>query len=196
MEVEEWVPVDVLGSFSVDVTDDVNTIISGSSYFIYDGVQVPTTFSSITNGYSMFYTPVNVMSSGVISLIAHVENDIAETEEREFSFLYGYNTKFDEVVDWGPNNLVTIRAQVSNTVLCPNTVGEGFCFTTADLKAKNLGAFIQAVEYVDLSASISPQSTTFFYGQTFRITVSGVKDFSGNQTPAYTFSFTIEDPPN
>jgi hypothetical protein len=196
MEVEEWVPVADLGSFSVDTVDHVNTIISGSSYFIHDGVQVVTTFSGITDGYRMSYIPVDVSSSGVISLVAHVQNDVPETVEQTFYLLYGYNAKFEEWVDWGPFVQVDIRAQATNSVRCPNTVAEGFYFITADLESRNLGATIRAIESVDLGASIFPQSTCFFYGSTYKVTVSGVKDFAGNTMDPYIFSFTIEDSPN
>jgi hypothetical protein len=194
MAVEEWTPVADLGSFSVDAVDSVNTIISGSSYFIHDGVQVITTFSGIIDGYHMSYTPMDVSSSGAISLVAHVQNDVPETVEQTFYLLYGYNVKFEEWVDWGPLVQVDIRAQATNSVRCPNTVGEGFYFITADLESRDLGATIRAIESVNLGASIFPQSTCFFYGSTYKITVSGVKDFNLNEMPAYTFSFTIEDP--
>ena len=196
MGVEEWLPVADLGSFSVDAVDHINTIISGSSYFIHDGVQVVTTFSGITDGYRMFYTPVDVSSSGVISLVAHVQNDVPETVEQTFYLLYGYNAIFEEWVDWGPYVQVDIRVQASNSVRCPNTVGEGFYFITADLEAVNLGATIRAIESVDLGAKIYPQSTAFFYGETYTVTISGVKDFAGNIMDPYTYSFTIEDPNN
>jgi len=196
MGVEEWLPTTDLDSFSVDVVDHVNTIVSGSSYFIHDGIQVTTTFSGITDGYRMFYTPVGISSTGVISLIVHVQNDVPEIVEQEYSLLCGYNAIFEEWVDWGPNVQVDIRAQASNSVRCPNTVGEGFYFVTADLEAKNLGATIRAIESVNLGAKIYPQSTTFFYGETYVITISGVKDFSGNVMDPYTYTFTIEDSSN
>lgn len=196
MEVEEWLPVADLGSFSVDAVDHVNNITTSGTYFIHDGVQVTTTFSGITDGYRMFYTPVDVSSSGVISLVAHVQNDVLETAEQAFYLLYGYNAKFEEWVDWGPYVQVDIKVQASNSVRCPNTVGEGFYFITADLEAVNLGATIVAIESVDLGAKIYPQSTAFFYGETYTVTVSGVKDFAGNIMEPYTYSFTIEDPNN
>lgn len=196
MGVEEWVSTSDLGLFSVDAVDDVNGITTSGTYFIHNGVQVTTTFSGITYGYRMFYDPVDVSSSGVISLVAHVQNDVLETAEQTFYLLYGYNAIFEEWVDWGPHVQVDIRVQASNSVRCPNTVGEGFYFVTADLEAVNLGATIVAVESANLGAKIYPQSTAFFYGETYIVTVSGVKDFAGNIMESYTYSFTIEDPNN
>lgn len=200
MEVEEWTPVAVLGSFSVDAVDHVNTIISGSSYFIHNGVQVTTTFSGITDGYRMFYTPSDVSSSGVISLVAHVQNNVPETLEQTFYLLYGYNAIFEDQVDWGLNTKVSIRVQASNSVRCPNTVAEGFYFVTesftSSMASSNLGASIQAIEFIDLGAKIYPRQVAFFYGETYTITVSGVKDFAGNVMDPYAFNFTIEDPNN
>ena len=195
MGVEEWIATSELGAFSVDAVDrSVNSITTSGTYFIHDGLQVTTTFSGIADGYRMFYDPVDITSSGIISLTAHVQNDILEIEEQNFYLLYGYNLIFEEVSDWGPVTQVDIRAQATNLVLCPNTVAEGFYFTTVDLKPKNLGASIQAIEGVDLSASIYPQSTTFFYGKTYIVTISGVKDFAGNEMDPYSYTFTIEDP--
>lgn len=194
METDEWLLVSDLVYFSVDVVDHTNTISSGTSYFLHDGAQVPTTFSGITDGYKMFYTPNSVVSSGTFTITAHVENTVSGVLEQAFYLLYGYNMLFDELVDWGPDRQVDIVAQATNEVFCPNTEGESFWFQTADLSAVNLGATIRAVESVNLGAIIYPQSTTFFYGKTFTIIVSGVKDFSNNIMDPYIFTFTIEDP--
>jgi hypothetical protein len=88
---------------------------------------------------------------------------------------------------------VTITIEASNLVFCPNTEGEAFYFQTRDFESLNLGATIRAVESVNLGAVIYPQSTAFFYGQTYTVTISGVKDFSGNEMAPYVFSFIIED---
>jgi len=45
-----------------------------------------------------------------------------------------------------------------------------------------------------LGASISPQSTAFFYGKTFRV-VLNARDFAGNRMEPYEFEFKIEDAP-
>jgi hypothetical protein len=142
----------------------------------------------------MFYTPVSVVASGTIVITAHVLNTIAQVEEQDFYLLYGYNLLFDEVADWGPDRRVDVLVQATNEVTCPNTEGEGFYFTTADLPSVNLGASIRAVEPVDLGAVLHPQSTFFFYGRTYTVTVSGIKDFSGNEMEPYELTFTIEDP--
>lgn len=194
MGVEEWVPTSELGSFSVDAVDYVNNITTSGTYFIHNGSQVTTTFSGITDGYRMFYEPSDVTSSGTIVLTAHVQNDILEVEEQTFYLLCGYNLIFEETNDWGPVTQVDIRAQATNSALCPNTVAEGFYFTTVDLVSKNLSASIQAIEGVNLGAKIYPQSTAFFYGKTYTVTISGVKDFAGNEMDPYSYTFTIEDP--
>jgi len=192
----EWTLVSDLVSFSVDATDATFGITTTGTYFLRDGQQVTTTFSGITDGYKMFYSPASVVSSGTITLTAHVTNTISGTAEQDFSLLYGFNLLFDGLVNWGPLRVVDTLVQGTNTVLCPNTEGEGFIFTTADLLSVDLGATITPIEFVDLSATIYPQSTSFFYAKTFTVTVSGVKDFSGNQMEPYILTFTIEDPTN
>jgi len=191
---DEWVLVSDLNYFSVDIIDYEYGISTSGSYFLYNDTQVGTTFSGIIGGYTMFYTPVSVVSSGIFTITAHVQNNNFEISEETYNLLYGYNVLFNEVVDWGANTQVDVLVQATNEVMCPNTVGEGFYFVTAELPSVNLGAYIRAVEYVDLNATIYPQSTSFFYGKTYSITISGVKDYSGNIMDPYTFTFTIEDP--
>ncbi len=194
IEVADWILVSDLASFSVDAVDLTYGISISGSYFLHDSQQVTTTFSGITDGYKMFYSPASVVSSGTITLTAHVENTSSGVEEQDFYLLYGYNALFEDVIYWGPNRQIDILVQATNEVLCPNTESEAFWFKTADLPARDLGATIRAIEFVDLGAVIYPQSTVFFYGKTFTVTVSGVKDFSGNIMDPYIFTFTIEDP--
>lgn len=194
--VEDWVQVSDLNYFAVDVMDAAHGISTSGTYFIHDGQVVSTTHSGISGGYICYYTPSGVYSDGTIDLTIHAENTASGVSEQTFHLLYGYNVKFEELVDWGPNVQVDIRAQASNLVRCPNTVAEGFYFITADLRAVNLGATIRAIESVDLGAKIYPQSTAFFYGETYTVTISGVKDFAGNIMDPYTYTFTIEDPIN
>jgi len=110
--------------------------------------------------------------------------------------LYGYNLEFEELVDWGPAREIIALVKAKNLAFCPNLEGEALHFVTADLQSTDLGATIQVVESVDLGATIRPQSTAFFYGQTYRVTVSGVRDYHGNEMDPYTIQFTIEDPTN
>ena len=79
---------------------------------------------------------------------------------------------------------------------CPNSNTAAFYFTTRDLEAVNLGATIQPVISKDLGATIYPQSTYYFYGRTFKVTVEGVKDFAGNELAPFEYEFIIEDPDN
>ncbi len=191
--VGEWVPVVNLDCFTVDVFEDTDTISTSGTYFIHDDQIVPTSYSGIDGGYRCYYYPTSVASSGTINLTIHVENTSSGVVERSFHLLYGYHCTFDEIVDWGPKNEVVTTIEATNTVFCPNTEGAAFYFETKDLESYDLGALLIPVESVDLGAVIYPQSTFFFYDRTYTITVSGVKDFSGNELAPYTFSFTIED---
>ena len=191
MGVEEWLPIVSLASFAVDVVDHINNITTSGTYFLHNGEIVSTSHSGIADGYRCYYYPPTI--SGVVSLTIHAENDNEETEEKNYCLLYGYNCEFNELIDWGPKSTVVITADAKNLAFCPNRVGDAFYFETADLHSRSLGATIQAVEYVDLNATIYPQNTFFFYGRTYTITISGVKDFAGNEMQPFSFSFTIED---
>lgn len=192
--VEEWVSVEDLGSFSVDVTDDTYSIVTSGTYFIHDDQIVSTTYSGISGGYRCYYTPSSVYSSGTITLTMHAENDNSEYLNQNFHFLYGYRCTFDDYVDWGPGKEVVTTLQASNLAFCPNMEAQAFYFETADLRSATLNAFINSIQSVNIGAVIYPQSKSFFYGQTYTVTLSGIKDFYGNIMDPFVFSFTIEDP--
>lgn len=194
--VGDWTLVSDLGSFSVDAIDrnySIDITASGS-YFLHNGEQVSTTFSGIDDGQIMSYTPASVVSSGTFTITAHVKNINNDIKEETYYLLYGYNVLFDQVVEWGPAKQVDVLIQATNLAFCPNTEGEGSYFKTIDLESRSLGAIVRVIEPFDLNSTIYPQSTAFFYGKTYTVTVSGVKDFSSNEMDPYTFNFTIEDP--
>jgi hypothetical protein len=194
--VEDWISVANLNYFAVDVVDSTYGISSPDTYFVHDGQVVSTTHSGITGGYTCYYTPSGVYSDGTIDLTIHAENTVSGVEEQTFHLLYGYNVEFEELIDWGPKTSVITTVAVTNKVFCPNIKAESFYFETADLWSTDLKATIYPVGYVDLESVIFPQSTAFFYSRTFTVSISGVRDFNSNEMPVYTFSFTIEDPPN
>ena len=191
--VEEWTAASGI-NFSVDVTDSTHGISTSGTYFIHDGNIVPTTFSGIVDGYTCYYMPSDIYSDGTIDLTIHAENTASGVEEQTFHLLYGYNLKFEDLIDWGPSKEVITVVKAKNLAFCPNLEGEALYFRTADLPSVDLGATIQAVESVDLGAVIYPQSTAFFYGRTYIVTISGVRDYHGNEMDPYTIQFTIEEP--
>ena len=194
IDVDEWVLVSDLTSFSVDVTDTVYPISVSGTYFLHDGNIVPTILSGISNGYKAYYYPASVISSGTIVLTIHAENTNSGIIEQNYNLLYGYHVTFDEVIDWGPKSTVVTTVEASNSVFCPNVEGAAVYFETRDLESYDLDASITAITSVDLSASIYPQNKFFFYDRTYTITVSGIKDFNGNELEPVVFSFTIENP--
>jgi hypothetical protein len=189
--VEGWLPIVDLVSFAVDVIDQIYGITTSGTYFLHDGQIVSTSFSGIADGYRCYYYPPTI--SGEVNLTIHAENDNSETGEENYCLLYGYNCKFNELIDWGPRREVVTTVDVKNLAFCPNTETGAFYFETADLHSYNLGATIQAVESVDLNATIYPQNTFFFYERAYTIKISGIQDFAGNEMSDFNFSFTIEN---
>jgi hypothetical protein len=190
---EEWAAASGI-NFSVDVTDNTYGISMSGTYFIHDGNIVPTSFSGIIDGYTCYYYPTNVYSDGTIDLTIHAQNTVSGVKDQTFHLLYGYNLEFEKLIDWGPKNEVITVVKAKNLAFCPNLEGEAIYFETADLQSTDLSATIQAIESVNLGATIYPQSTTFFYGRTYIVTVSEVRDYHGNKMDPYTIQFTIEDP--
>jgi hypothetical protein len=190
--VGEWLVLIDLHTLSVDVVDYAHAISTSGTHFLIDGNMVSTSFSGISSGYNVYCSAPTI--SGYTIVTIHAENDNGESKEESYNLLYGYNCEFNELIDWGPKKEVVITMEAENLAFCPNKETDAFFFETADLHSYNLGASIQSIESVDLNAVIYPQNTVFFYGRTYQITISGVKDFSGNEMSPYTFSFTIEDP--
>lgn len=191
---EEWLAITDLISFAVDVIDHTYNITTSGTYFIHNGQIVSTSHSGISDGYKCHYYPPTI--SGEVNLTIHAENDNSETKEEDYYLLYGYNVKFDELIDWGPKKEVVTTIEATNKVFCPNTESRASFFETADLRSYDLGASINPVGYVSLGATIFPQSTAFFYGRTYRVRISGIRDFAGNTMSPREFTFTIENPSN
>lgn len=188
---KEWTKVSEIVDYSVDVVDleyDVN--VSGT-YFLINETPVITMFSGIDSGYRA--TCSASMINGPQTITIHAENTFSGIEEIDYNFLFGYHVEFIDYIDWGPNKEIAIYTEATNMVTCPNKETYATYFRTRDLHGKDLGASIFPTGWSDLPASIIPQSKYFFYGNTYSITVSGVKDFSGNELEPFTFTFTIED---
>lgn len=190
---EEWVTLSGLSSFSVDVVDLSHGISTSGTTFLIDGVLVFTTFSGIVNGYIATCSAPTI--SGGITVTIHAENDNSEILEEDYDLLFGYRAVFDEYLDWGYGKEIVVWSTAKNDVVCPNTETFATYFGTRDLDDRSLGATIFPIgfEGSNLGASIVPQSKYFFPGYTYAITVSGVKDHSGNEMQSFTYSFTVED---
>ncbi len=185
----EWYYLDDITYFSVDVTDDICSVSTSGTYFMLNEVPTLTTYSGITDGYR-FYCSNPVISGGLIVTI-HAENDCSGVEEIDYNLLFGYRAEFTDYIDWGPNKEIVVWSRASNTVECPNTESFATFFETKELESRDLSAFIYPTGYGNLGAEIYPQSKYFLPGYTYTITVSGIKDFSGNQMQPIVFSFTI-----
>lgn len=93
--------------------------------------------------------------------------------------------EYDESVD--------VRISAENNVSCPRTATYAYIFDTRHLDNRELSASIAGVDNsVYLSASITADSTAFFYNKVFNIVIEA-KDFSGNEMEPFTFQFKIQD---
>jgi len=194
LEISEYSAIEDLDYFAVDVIDYENTISTSGTYFLLNDEVVDTSLSGIIGGYRAYYYTNYLTSSGTITLTIHAENNIGDIEDVDFTFLSGYRVEFNDYIDWGPRNTVITTVKASNLAFCPNTEGASTYFETAELQSIDLNASIMCAESVNLGAQIYPQNTFYFYGRTYMVTISGVKDFSGNIMEPVTFSFTIENP--
>jgi hypothetical protein len=179
----------------VDITDKLYAVDTGNTYFLVDGQQVGVTFSGIQDGYRMFYDPPDdFYSRGSLVYITHAQNAAGDIIENTYSLLYGYDIDFTSLVDWGYNKTIAVWATATNLAHCLNTEADAFYFKTKDLWSKDLGASITPVGFADLRATLNTVGKHFYYGETYTITISGTKDFQGNEMETQIYTFTIEDP--
>lgn len=179
----------------VDLVDDIYSIDIVNSYFSINGQRVPVTFSGIEDGQRMFCDPpVDFYNLGVLNYTVHAVNTNSGIEEKDYELLYGYDVDFyDDDVNWGIGKKVDVWVSASTSSYCPNTETDAYYFVTRDFGYKDLNMCINAVGYEDLSVFIYPQDKVFYYGQTYTVTVSGIKDYHLNELGLFSFSFTIEE---
>ena len=193
LDVEEFT--DATDTIWVDLVDYVRTIDTSRSYFLVSGLRVPVTFSGIPYGYRMLYNPLDdFYSEGTLVYTAHVTNDLDDVIEQNYYLLFGYDISYTSLVDWGYNREVAVWSEASTLSYCVNTETDAYYFITSDLWSRDLGATIYPIEGVNLGNIMYPQDKVFYYGQTYKITISGVRDFDGNEMAKQTYTFTIEDP--
>ena len=77
IDISEWVSIDEVTFFSVDVTDSVCPVSTSGTYFMIDEVPVATTYSGITDGYTFYYSTPTI--SGGLIVTIHAENTCSRT---------------------------------------------------------------------------------------------------------------------
>jgi hypothetical protein len=177
---------------SVDVIDDFYEVTLSGTYINCNDQLVPFSTVNITNGYRLTY---NTLPSGTLEYKVYASNSNNDFLEHTYIMQFGYEVMWGEVNNWKPNSEIPIAVTATNSVYNPNTVYFSTFFTTSYFKEYDLEAFISAggSGQSSLFTSISPQNKYFMYGRTYNITISGIKDFSGNVLPAKTYTFKLED---
>jgi len=182
-------------TFSVDILDDTNLVTLSGTYLSINSKPAVYTTTSIINGYRL---SCSVTPSGTILLDVFGSNNINEFTNSLFILQYGYEVEYNKVMYWPNYTEVPIVVSANNNVYNSNTMYYSTFFKTSDYKEYNLEACIsvEGSGQLNLAASIFPQSKYFMYGNSYSITISGIKDFSGNSLPAKTYNFTLESNPN
>lgn len=190
------------GFISVDILDDTCPISTSGTILLVDGVEVSTTLSGITNGYTLYYDPLDDFESlnGPTTFTVHAENECGDVLEKDFYLTFGYVVEYDNTgFDYGFGNKVAVRVTAENMASCPKEESVAFIFETADYKQKDLGASIVAKPFAqsqeDMPATIYPQSTAYFYGKEFEIVVRA-RDFAGKEMEPFILRYKIEDAPS
>ena len=194
------------GLIYFDATDDECPVSTSGTYFLVGGQQVSVTLSAITDGYRVFYDAVedyaNLTGPTVFTL--HAENTCGDVLEEDVYLTCGYIAEFDNAaesrtgIDYGFKNKVAVRVTAEDYASCPTLSSLAWDFESKEKFNSDLGASItgrfHADDYNDMSASIYPQSTAYFYEKEFTIIVNA-KDFAGNEMEPFVLTYKIEDKP-
>jgi len=179
----------------IEIIDGLGEVDTNNCYFSIDDQQVISTFVPISNGYRMEYNPANDYAYlDSFKLSVHAQNYYNDVLEIDYKFFYGADIKLNEVVDFGSEYSIPVWSKANNLMNCPEFSTIAYTFETQRRLYKDLNMSIKPIGYVDLPVTLYPQNTFFFYGRTYNVIISGLKDVSGNVTPEYTYTFTIENP--
>jgi len=181
--------------FSVDILDDINTVTLSGTYLSINNENTSYTYSSILNGYRL---QCSTVPSGTIWLEVFGSNNLDETINTLYILQFGYEIEWEKVVVWPNSKEIPVSVSANNNVFNSSTMYYSTFFKTSAFKECNLEAWVsvEGSGQLNLGASIFPQSKYFMYGNSYGITISGIKDFSGNILPAKTYNFTLENNPN
>jgi len=179
----------------IEIIDGLGEVDTNNCYFSIDDQQVISTFVPINNGYRMEYNPSNDYAYlDSFKLSVHAQNYYNDVLEIDYRFFYGADIKLNEVMDLGSKRSISVWSKATNLMNCPEFSTISYNFETQKRLHSDLNISILPVSYVDLPVTLYPQNTFFFYGRTYNVIISGLKDVSGNVTPEYTHTFTIENP--
>lgn len=154
----------------------------------------------------MFYDSLDDFNSleGPIVFTAHAENQCGDTLEKDYYLTFGYVVEYKNVqdqldsMDYGFDNKIAVRVTAENYASCPKLSSLAWEFESKTQNNGDLGASItgrfHAWDYSDMTASIQPHSTAYFYGKEFTVVVKA-KDFAGNQMEPLNLKYRIEDKP-
>ena len=181
---------------SVDIIDYLFTVDTIRSTFTLNGYPINTSFSGINNGVRAYCDiDNNFMSNDTIDLGFTAYNIINDVMYAHYYLLFGYNVEAINNFKFDYDKEVFVKVCGVNNVECPNRSCGAFTFKTVDYPSYNLQASLSCVVNRDLQAEIYPQSTAFMYGKTYKLIISGIKDYSGNYMPTSEIIFRIEESP-
>lgn len=186
------------GVLCVDIVDDVYAVDPLGCYFVIDDVTVSGILSPIPDGYRMCYSPddlfARILSATEFKVVARNIN--GDVNWRSFYLTSGYHVEYDNVnQDYGHGNKIVIRMAAENFASCPALNIFSYETEVSPSAAFDLPAYIFArpqLFYKNLSASVYPNSTAYFYGKKIKVEIRA-RDYAGNDMDPFIFEFRIEN---
>lgn len=193
----------VSNSICLDAHDGRYTLVASGTYLKINDIQVSGTLTDLADGYRICYNPDDdfYSLSGLTKFTAHAENNMGDILEEDFYLTFGYIVEFDNKnnigLDYGFGNRVSVRIEAENLASCPSSISEGYWFVSEEIVQRDLSATIicqGAVtnENENLSASIYPHSTAYFYDKEMKVVLTA-KDFNGNTMEPFVLEFKIRN---
>lgn len=196
--------VNLNSSVCVDAHDAVYGLVASGTYFKINDNLISGSLTEISDGFRMcFDVEDNIhLFSGITKITARAENYNNEVLEEDYYLTSGYIVDFinnqKSGIDFGFGERVYIRMEAENLASCPEIVTDGYYFTSRIEYNSDLSAYIFPVggyysDSSNLTASIYPQSTAYFYDKEFEVVIK-VKDYAGNEIEPYVINFRIYNP--
>ena len=188
----------------VDAHDYVYGLVASGTYFKSGDTVISGSLIEIDTGFRICFSISDNLDlfSGITTITAVATNNNNEVLEENYYLTSGYIVDFNNNptngLDFGNNNRVYVRMEAEGMASCPTVVSDGYYFVSGDLYNYDLKAYIFPVgsywsDEKDLSASIYPHSTAYFYDKEFEVVIRA-KDYAGNETEPYVINFKIHNP--
>ena len=188
-------------SICIDIHDPIYGIDTYKTYYKIKDSVISGSLFPISDGYTMCFYPQNYLDlfEGFTKITVHAENYNSDVLEENYYLTSGYIVNFNNKkrigLNYGYEQIVDVRMEAEDLAESPTFVTDGYWFVSEGLRNRDLQASISVLggferDDKNLTASIYPNSTVFFYDKEFVVEIDA-KDFEGNSMETQIINFKI-----